>query len=283
MKINLGIKKKLLISGLFLIGVALILVVVFSNNFSQKKRGDIANEVTTLLKSGDEFQAKGNYGEAIKMYAKAAHLNPKNPEPLGKWGFLLYTQGKCKEAIEICEKLLQLNPQDVQAIAIIADCLSLVGRYNEAVSKAKDLIKIQPDNFRGYWIAADALFLLHRFPEALENSEKALVLCPKDNPLLPRMYYVLGTSLSGVKRYQEAETMLQEATFLDPDFEEAFMTWAILLEGVNKDLIGAKDKYQKAMKAYRAKGNSSGENWAKNRLEKIDAKIIKKEKVESKK
>ncbi len=122
-------------------------------------------------------------------------------------GLALYRQGKDVEALEHCEASASLHP-DPGTDAIRAEILQRLKRYDEAASLSASLVAREPSNPQWHKYHNDLMYRLGSadYLKSFDRAPKTVEL------LLSKAYF-----LSYEKRAQEAHDAYREALALEPD------------------------------------------------------------------
>ena len=82
---------------------------------------------------GYEAQQRGDYGNALAFYQKAAALDPTYATPLNDIGVLLESEGRLQEAEVSYQRALSLNPTYLEAHANVAMLYERMGQKEKAI------------------------------------------------------------------------------------------------------------------------------------------------------
>ena len=153
-----------------------------------------------LLKLGDAYMKKQDYGAAIPPLKRAAELSPDSVPVHQLLGYSLLSQGYAVDAIphlEIAHESGALGVAQLQA-----------DRPGEAVINLKDALAKSPDD-------PDLIYYLARAAAALSSESKERLLA--QFPQTARGHQALGQSYYSANMFPEAEREYEEAIAMRPD------------------------------------------------------------------
>jgi protein O-GlcNAc transferase len=121
--------------------------------------------------------------EALASFDRALSMSPESPEALNNRGTALRVLKRPREALVAYEQALRLRPQFAEAYCNVANIGLDAGRYQEALVHCEHALTIQPD-----------------FLDARN---------------------IQGTTLRGLRRYEDAATVYETILAADPRFGQA--------------------------------------------------------------
>jgi tetratricopeptide (TPR) repeat protein len=146
-------------------------------------------------------------------------------------------------AIELFRLYLRFDPEKSYAHFLLAENLRVIGRIDEAEESMNRVISV-PESKQ--WLVQICWAEIHaakgRKLEAEESFQRAIALMP--NSTVPYVYY--GAWLSRSQRFGEAIAVLCKGLAAEGDLDEVYLNLGNF-KRASKDLIGAKDCYQKAL------------------------------------
>jgi len=173
---------------------------------------------------GVYYSFKGEYDEAIKWYAKALEINPKNSGAMCNRGASLSRKGEHNEAIKWFAKALEINPKDYNAMRNRGASLSWKGEYDEAIKWYGKALEINPRDYHAIRQRGVSLSKKGEDDEAIKCYDKALEINPKDSAAMRQR----GVSLSKKGEEDEAITWYKKALDINPRDSVALRNWAVL-------------------------------------------------------
>ncbi|WP_318837526.1 tetratricopeptide repeat protein [Psychrobacillus glaciei] len=219
-----------------------------------------------LLTLADYYQMIGLYEVAEQKIDEAIAIMPKESLLLYAKGEILFETGRYLEAARVLENLLPLQDsiQGVdlplklaeiysagaayeEAIPYYAEALKKevspdvlfhaayasfqVQHYDTAVNQLENLLEIDPDYFSGYMLLAETYAMLEKNAEAFKAITNGIA---RDE--FEKEYYLFAGKISlKMGKVKEAESFLQEAIALDPEYMDAIFILSSLFSKEEKD------------------------------------------------
>ena len=194
--------------------------------------------------------------EALTAYREAAKLAPKNPRPHLAAASLLERQGDLSAAESEVRKARELQPDSTEALTALAEIHLRAQRWPEAESSLRELLKANPANTSARYQLGRLLLQQERKQDGVAeletvvqqssdpSAERALAAFYLDakqyepaethyRHLLARdpgnagLHHALGITLTGQKKFAEAEAELLAAVKADPGLKEAYFDLAL--------------------------------------------------------
>ena len=199
----------------------------------------------TLL--GIYLTRKGRYDDAIKLYHRALHVNPRDadalnglgialrnkchlddaiasynqalgikpnfPEALHNLGIALAHKDQFGQAIEAYRKALQIRPDFPNALANLGRNLETVGKIDEAIAAWREALQLDPENTAALTNLGTNFFARGNHAESLVRYEKAVLFEPQS----PIHQSNLGTARLAMGQFDEAIASYKKAVGLAPD------------------------------------------------------------------
>lgn len=109
------------------------------------------NDITVLIKKGDDSLYNFQYEQAITYYDKALTLDANNIHALNGKAYALSELNRYEEAISYYDKALTIESTNITLLHSKAYLLPYLGKYNESINVYNKILAIEPGNI-------DALF-----------------------------------------------------------------------------------------------------------------------------
>lgn len=174
----------------------------------------------------------GRYSEAVRIYSK---LHETTDELAG---VMLssrlaeaYSAGAAyEEAIPFYEELLtqETSPQELFGLGL---AYYQTARYTDAISRLEQLLEMDPDYFSAYMLAGQSYAQLDEDEQALRLFTKGIERDAFDKEL----HLAAGKSAIKLQLPAQAESHLREALVLDPEYIDALVTLASVLNQQQND------------------------------------------------
>jgi len=161
----------------------------------------------------DRFQ------DSAELLGEASDLDPKNYELAYYLAEVLHQQGLIEDAIKYLERALEAKPDHADALLMLALISYAEGRTEEAKSMLRRSLEIRPNK-------PIALLGLASIMVAEGQFETAQPLLERVNEGDPQAqsYYLLGLIAKETGKLHKAIDLLNQATELDPEHEDAVFT-----------------------------------------------------------
>jgi tetratricopeptide (TPR) repeat protein len=183
----------------------------------------------SFVRAGNECLRHRDLDGAVRAYAKAVELNPKNAEALCNLGTSLSDKGMLQEAETAIRKALELKPNDKEIRLNLGIVLSRRRRLREAAQHYRKALEIDPKFVKAHANLASVLTETGEVDQAAEAYRKLLSLEPRD----AHAHFELGRLLLGRNELQEAEDHFAAAIKSQPEVPNAYyyMGRALWLRG----------------------------------------------------
>jgi tetratricopeptide (TPR) repeat protein len=179
---------------------------------------------------GSALESLGRAGEAVKHYAAAVRLEPRNAQ----WHFnlanALASQGDLEEALVHCREVVKLWPDLALGFNNLARILANLGKNEEAVEYYHKALQLAPGLAMAHNNLGIALVRLGKYEEAVEQYRRALAI----DPTYVSAYSNWGNALVKQGRFGEAAAIYRKATELDPGLARGHYNLAHALHGEGK-------------------------------------------------
>ncbi|MBI5570433.1 MAG: tetratricopeptide repeat protein [Desulfomonile tiedjei] len=196
-----------------------------------------------LLNLGVVAGSMGRSDEALRIYRKAAEINPALTIAHLNLGAGLEQAGDLAGALEAYVKAVESDSRSAEACRSLGAALTRAGYLPEAVEYLNRAIQLEPNLFTARVSLGDALEAYNKIPSALEAYRKSLEIAPDCVPAyqgLARLHLRLGDVPAAVRHFRKAVE-------LDPQSaaNHTNLAFALLQSGM---LSQAQHHYREALK-----------------------------------
>jgi tetratricopeptide (TPR) repeat protein len=152
---------------------------------------------------------------------------------------ILHRQDELEEAIDLVEEVLEHNPADAEASGLLALLYFDLNEDDLALDNANHALLLNPDNYDAQLVRV--MLRLATSETTVAEVEHLLTIKPQDS----RLWFALGTAHMNQGDLESAESSLQKAIEIYPDFYDCQIAlgWCQLL---NNHLMEAQNTYQSA-------------------------------------
>ncbi|MCB0377508.1 MAG: tetratricopeptide repeat protein [Bdellovibrionales bacterium] len=183
---------------------------------------------------GEQYMKMGNYAAAQAEFRAAFEANKDNAFAALRAGQALWRLNQSNDAIAWVKKSVIADPNFVNSYIILADYMSARYDYVNAIATLKQALKVNRHHhgiYRGF-----ALVELRRrnFDGAIRFAKKALDLYDTDIESI----LIMAKAYLGIGDYEEAFQFSQRALELDSSNEDAQVTYARVLIGLQGTQAG---------------------------------------------
>ena len=140
---------------------------------------------------GAFFAQQGYLDEALDKLAKTARLQPP-ASLLNQMGGLLLHYQHPQEALAYYRQAIDTEPTYVPALVNAANLLSSLQRHSEALAYYQKATELSPQVPNTWYFLGMGQLNAGQPQAAKQTLQKALALCPPDNPLQPQIQTALG-------------------------------------------------------------------------------------------
>lgn len=128
-------------------------------------------------------------------------------------GDLFIYDGDYETALSMVDKTLEIEADDTRALVLRGDILFCLNRDLEALQSFNQALKLNPLCTEAYISKASVLDILGKPRESLECCNRAFLLITRQNEyLLPSLFDQKLILLARLKKYREAQLLLQDAS-----------------------------------------------------------------------
>ncbi len=173
--------------------------------------GEMAFDSGSLMNMAESFLKAGDYGNAMRLYQRAANENPKHIASRLGLAKTYQAIGASDAAINFYEQVLQLDPGNMDAQMGSGQMLITKNRPDEAIPYLTALSKQDPENYRIFNMLGLAHDLKGEQEEAQMNYGRGLELAKNNISLLNN----LALSFAFEEQYAPAIKLLSKAINLD--------------------------------------------------------------------
>ncbi|MCF6216988.1 MAG: tetratricopeptide repeat protein [Emcibacter sp.] len=173
--------------------------------------GEMAFDSGSLMNMAESFLKAGDYGNAMRLYQRAANENPKHIASRLGLAKTYQAIGASDAAINFYEQVLQLDPSNMDAQMGSGQMLITKNRPEEAIPYLTALSKQDPKNYRIFNMLGLAHDLKGEQEEAQMNYGRGLELAKNNISLLNN----LALSFAFEEQYAPAIRLLSKAINLD--------------------------------------------------------------------
>jgi Flp pilus assembly protein TadD/mono/diheme cytochrome c family protein len=192
----------------------------FTRQRLEKRPDDFISNFTM----GDLLMGKQNAAGAIPYFEAAVNAKPTNPVAQTELGVALFAAGKLPEAEEQFQRALRMEPTYTDARYDLASVQAARQEWDDATANFKAVLAERPDDAKARQHLGDALYLwgdalaqANQAAEALARYQAAVEAVPPTAEMRTKMALMLAR----LGRFPEAQTELESALKVDPNFAPA--------------------------------------------------------------
>jgi tetratricopeptide (TPR) repeat protein len=165
------------------------------------------------LNTAIQFQRKGRYADAARLYHDLLRREPDHPDALHLFGVMHHECGHSGRAAELIGRALMLRPGAAAFHANLSEVLRAIGDHAASAESAREALRLQPDFPEASNNLGLALLEMGRFDDAVDAFREAL----RRRPSFALALNNLGTALKEMDLDDQAFEAFQRAVELDPD------------------------------------------------------------------
>ena len=159
-------------------------------------------DVSSLLKSAQEFREKKQFDKEVEAYKKALEADPKNAEIYVLLGNAYYYEmSKLQDGMQAFSKATFLDPKNMEAHIGIGRYFEIINQFKAAYDEYKKASEINPQCPLPHKRMGFVLNDMQKYDESINELKKALELDPKD----PDIHLMLSTIYASQSNDKEAE------------------------------------------------------------------------------
>ena len=175
------------------------------------------SEFATNLNLGIAFIKRQDYASAVPSLERAARAAPENFQARELLAGALVGQNDFSRAVPHLEKASELNPNDLGTLYLLERSYLETKQFQKALPTFERLQSLDPNSAWVRILRGQAEDALGNYPKAIEEFEGARRQLPRD----ATVRFSLGFMYWKTRRLAEAQSEIEEALKLDPEFEEA--------------------------------------------------------------
>jgi protein O-GlcNAc transferase len=183
------------------------------------------------------------YRDALKIFEKAAKLDPKSISPWVNSGNIYISLGEAAKAVKYFSKATQIEPKNGECFRLLASAYSRMGEYGKALQNLQAAVLRAPKHALVRADMCGVYYTMHNYPKAALECEKALHLFPNDRTLL-RTY---GAILRKLGRIEEAMGVYNHMLSSQPNDVKTLLNLANLYYLSLEDREQANNLYARAL------------------------------------
>jgi len=141
---------------------------------------DQENSVDLLMRTGKDFTARYQYGNALVVFDRVLEIDPGNYKAMSWKGNALASLERYDEALKMIDQSITYLDYKVDENYYIdsyyerAWVLAKQGKYDEATKAYDKLFIVEPDSFRGHYDKAWILGKQGKYDEAVKEYDRSL-------------------------------------------------------------------------------------------------------------
>jgi tetratricopeptide (TPR) repeat protein len=175
------------------------------------------SEFGTNLNLGIAYIKKQDYRSAVAPLERAAQEAPESFQAHELLAGALVGQNDFSRAVPQLEKASELNPNDVATLYLLERSYLETKQFAKALPAFERLQSLDPSSPWVRILRGQAEDAVGNYQKAIEEFEQAREQLPRD----ATVRFSLGFMYWKTRRFPEAESEIQHALQLDPEFEEA--------------------------------------------------------------
>jgi tetratricopeptide (TPR) repeat protein len=160
---------------------------------------------------------KQDYASAVPPLERAARAAPENFQARELLAGALVGQNDFSRAVPHLEKASELNPNDLGTLYLLERSYLETKQYQKALPTFERLQSLDPNSAWVRILRGQAEDALGNYQKAIDEFEVARQQLPRD----ATVRFSLGFMYWKMRRWAEAQSEIEEALKLDPEFEEA--------------------------------------------------------------
>ena len=175
------------------------------------------SEFGTNLNLGLAYIKKQDYANAVLPLERAVEAAPQNFQARELLAGALVGQNDFSRAVPHLEKASELNPSDVGTLYLLERSYLETKQFQKALATFERLQSLDPNSPWVRILRGQAEDAIGNYQKAIEEFERARLQVPRD----ATVRFSLGFMYWKMRRFPEAQSEIEEALRLDPEFEEA--------------------------------------------------------------
>ena len=190
----------------------------------------MSSDLEDLKARAMELHQQGALLPAVKAYAEALELDPRDPEALHWLGVAAHQLGDSERAVASIGESLEVDPEQPNAHNNLGNVHSECGRFDSAVACYRRSLELRPDYLLALQNLGKALCVLEQYAEAESPLRRAVALEPGDAS--SQLY--LGSACLAQGRRDAALTAYRAAIAADRQHAVAYRKLGALLRKMDR-------------------------------------------------
>lgn len=157
--------------------------------------------------------SEGKVEQAVSGFARAAELDPNNPDRLSNWGTALLLHGDVQQAISVFRRAVSLAPNDARARGDLGTALLAISDVTQALPHLERAQQLAPRKAT----YMSNLGYAHQQLGDLDTAERWYRNAVTTDPQLGSAWINFGTLHAARGKYEAAEQAFRKALALDPE------------------------------------------------------------------
>lgn len=155
--------------------------IMASNNEKSESSVSDKKKAIEFYNKGQQYYAKGNYGNAIVEFSKAVKKDKNFAFAWDNLGLCYRKQGQNKQAIDCYNKSLEIDPTGKMPLTNIPIAYEMMKDYDNAIKSYEKLIAKYPEDPEGFYGIGRMYHLKTDYENALDNMMHAYILYKEQN------------------------------------------------------------------------------------------------------
>ncbi len=198
----------------------------------------------SYFKKGIKQTEKGDYQRAIESFSQALRENPKYSNALVKRGAVYGEIGNTNLSFQDFTEALKINPYNAAAYQERANVLNIFGNYQEAIENADKALYLDAKYIAAYDIRGRVYFDLGDIENSNKDWDSVVNVKNNNTDSLVTRGFVYYFRQNYKKAYDEFDQAVQSQN----NYAAAYVGRAIARFKLSKDLYGAFDDFDEALK-----------------------------------
>ncbi len=226
-----------------------------------------AVQLYKLIDEATQLEGKGQIGQALAIWKKAAAMEPENAKVQNGLGISLYVHGETAQGLEHLRHALRINPLSVETHYILGRFLLDQGHAEQALPELKAAIEIRPHFAACEEALASAYEGLTNDAEALAHWQKAREIDPsRASAALGAAWLLATTPDASLRNGPQALSLAEDARNLAPADDPDVLDTLAAAYAENGQFTRAIELAQRALDLALSQGNSKMASAIRSRL-----------------
>lgn len=184
----------------------------------QTKPAQNVAQITTWLQLGMQSLRLERLQQAKVLYEQVLQANPRQAEALQWLGVIQHKQGNSTRALDFIGQAIAINPENAFTYSTLGNVQKDIGLTDEAVNSYSIALRIKPDFAEAHNNLGIVLSMQGKIPEAIDSYRRAIALVPGYSEALNN----LGTALQAQGQVEGALEVYRRALALTPGYGQAY-------------------------------------------------------------